>query len=367
MSLSKLDSAGGFRTMVRPAVQFVREIQVRSELALLRGRGPLAVFLPARGKEGSSLLRVYNIARALRGLGWRTFVLSWRLTLVQRRRFLDAASPDIVVMQGVRHELNRPSLYPEFPIVMDLDDADFHLAHLSEALRVAMPSVSAAIAGSAYVADWCRAAGAPRAHVVWTGLPVSLLSRPSHHTRPPVVAWAQTRPMTYRREADLVRSVMHRVSQQYPEVLLRLYDRQPGDGEDFADWFRSAGIRTEWYRAARFGDYITMFDDVALGLAPLCTETPFSRGKSFGKILTYLDRHVPVICSAAGEHCAFFDDETGIIVRSVEDWVGAVGRLLNDPALRQCLATAGFSAFKNRLSLDAASRRVDRFLTDQVI
>jgi len=118
----------------------------------------MAVFLPAYGPEGAALLRIYKVAQNLRDLGWRTLVLPWKLTLAQRHRFLARAAADIVVMQGARHALNRPELYPGQTILFDMDDADFHLPHLAEPIRASMPHVSAVIAGSAYIADWCRAA-----------------------------------------------------------------------------------------------------------------------------------------------------------------------------------------------------------------
>lgn len=90
----------------------------------------------------------YGIAQALRELGWRTLVLPWKLTLAQRRRFLAWSRPDVVVMQGVRHGLNRPALYPDWPILLDMDDADFHLPHLAEPVRDAMGHVVGVIARS---------------------------------------------------------------------------------------------------------------------------------------------------------------------------------------------------------------------------
>lgn len=159
----------------------------------------MAVFLPASGPEGAALLRVYGIARSLRGLGWRTLILPWRLTLAQRQRFLARISPDVVVMQGARHALNRPDHYPGVPIVFDMDDADFHLPHLAEPVQRAMPQAAAVIAGSRYVAEWCRAAGAGQVDVVWTGSAVSAARRVPQALRPPVLAWAQTRPETYMR------------------------------------------------------------------------------------------------------------------------------------------------------------------------
>jgi hypothetical protein len=352
-------------TFARPVVRLAREMPVWGDIgaqAIGQGRGPSAVFLPARGPEGAALLRIYAVARALRARGWRVHVLPWKLTLRQRRWCLAAIRPDVVVMQGARHALNRPALYPGQRIVYDLDDADFHLDHLAGPVAEAMSGVSAVIAGSAYVADWCRAAGAGEAHVIWTGAPVSDRPPPPQWFRLPVVAWAQTRPMDYVREAALVRAVMARVAARIPGVTLRLFDRQPGDDPAFADSFAAPGLTVEWVEKARYRDYLKRFDDVAVGLAPLCPETPFSRGKSFGKVLAYLDRGVPVIASAAGEHGSFFTAETGVVSDDPDEWVARTVRFLGDRALRTGVAAAAGEAFRRWLTADAAADRVEAVL-----
>ena len=351
------------RPVLRPAVRAAREVPVWARAAASpRGRGPVAVLLPAYGREASALLRIYNLATPLRAAGWRVHVLPWRLTLAQRRRVIAALSPDVVLMQGVRHELNRPALYPGQRIVLDIDDADFHLDHLEAPLRAAMPRVAAVIAGSGYVARWCRGAGAGEVQVVWTGTPVSAAPRPPHATRPPIVAWAQSRPETYRREAAEVCALMARVAAAVPGVRLRLYDRQPGQGEALLAPFRAAGITVEWLGSMPYDRYLASFDDVAVGWSPIATDSPFSRGKSFGKVLAYLDRHVPVVASDAAEHGAFFTAATGVISNDRNVWVGESVALLGDPDRRAAMAAAAFTAFRTRLSVEAAAARVAEIL-----
>ena len=346
------------RGIARPALHGLRSLPVHSQLFRQPGRGPCAVFLPASGPEGAALLRIHAIAGALRPLGWRTLVLPWRLTLAQRQRFLDRIRPDVIVMQGARHALNRPVLYPGVPIVFDMDDADFHLPHLAEPVRRAMPQVAAVIAGSRYVADWCRAAGAEQVHVVWTGSPVSAAPRVPQALRPPVIAWAQTRPATYLREAALVRRVTAALAARHPGITLRLYDRQKGDDPGFAQSFAQPGLTVEWRKTCRYSDYLQSFGDVSLGFAPLCPETPFSRGKSFGKVLAYLDRGVPVLASDACEHGRFFTPATGIVSNDEAVWVEAAARLLTRPDERQQIADRAFAAYAQRLSMPCAARRV---------
>ncbi len=346
---------GFLKACIRPAVHLVREAGVHSDMLAQTGQGPLAVFLPAYGRYGAALLRIYNVASALKPLGWRTLVIPSTLTLAHRYRILARARPDVLVMQGTRHALNRPGLFPGQRIVMDLDDSDFHLSHLAASVEEAMPQVETVIAGSEYIADWCRGAGARSAHVVWTGAPVSRRLRPPQAGRGPIVAWAQTRPMDYRHEAELVRTVMRRVAVMYPGATLRLHDRAPGDDPGFAESFQAPGLTVEWHKRARYSDFLRGLDDVALGLAPLMPQDPFCRGKSFGKVLAYLDRGVPVVASDAGEPRTFFSTGTGRLCRSRDDWVQTIVELLRDSSARQSQADAGFLGFRQRLSVTAAA------------
>ena len=368
VSVPSRGSGHGIRRLMRSAavtpVRMARGIWREAPVwpALLgQGRGPVAVFLPAYGPEMSSLLRIYNIAAALRPLGWRTVVLPWTLTLAQRRRLLAALSPDLVVMQGARHDLNRPALYPGQRIVYDLDDADFHLDHLARPVTEAMGQVDLVLAGSRYVADWCRGQGA-RAAVVWTGTPISDGPCPAQADRPPVVAWAQSTPAAYVREAALVREVMARVAVRRPEVTLRLYGRRPGEDDAWLAPFRAAGIAVEWWPAMPYARYLRAFDDVAVGLSPVCPATPFSRGKSFGKILACLDRGVPVVTSDAADHALFFDAGSGVVSNDPAQWADAICGLLEDAGARQAMADRASAAFRARLTTAAAARQTDRAL-----
>ena len=357
---------GFLKALGRPALGLLREAPVHSGRMLQWGRGPKVVFLPAYGPKGAALLRIYNMAAALKPLGWRTLVLPPTLTLAQRHRLLAGLAPDVLVMQGVRHRLNRPRLYPGHKIVFDMDDADFHLPHLSTPVRRAMGQVTTVTAGSSYVAEWCRRAGAPETHVVWTGSPVSSGFWRAQAVRPPVIAWAQSRPMSYAREADWVREVTTRIAARRPGATLRLFDYRTGDDPGFAASFHAPGLHVEWHPACRYSDYLAGFDDVALGLAPLCPESPFSRGKSFGKVLAYLDRGVPVLASAACEHGGFFTPATGVVSNDERVWEAAASRLLRDPVARQAMVDAAFDVFAQRLSLDAAADRVSDVLLSVV-
>ena len=336
-----------------------------SQEALIHGRAgvsglvssgkPRVVFLPSKGREGSALLRQWAIAPALGAFGWSAFVMPPRLGLAQRHRLLSAIAPDVVVMQGSRHPLNDPSLYPGRTILYDMDDADFRIPHLAQKVQAAMSGIEGVIAGSRHVARWCLAHGAPSAEVVWTGTPVSRGSRPPQAGRGPIMAWAQTRPDTYIRERAMVLRLVEVLAPRHPDLRLRLYDRRSWQDDSLLAPFRAAGISVEWTKKARYSDYIKSFDDVVLGLSPIATETPFSRGKSFGKVLAYLDRKVPVIASDAADHALFFTPDTGVITNDPALWVSEADRLLRDHSARQAMVDAAHVAFRARLSIEAAA------------
>lgn len=326
-----------------------------------RGAAPCAVFLPSRGREMSSLLRIYLIAASLRRLGWQTAVIPWRLGLDDRHRILSILQPDVVVMQGARHPLNRPDLYPGTRIVYDMDDADFHLDHLAEAVQDAMRNVSLVLAGSRYVADWCRARGA-RVEVIWTGTPISRHPYRPHAARKPVVAWAQTAPATYHRERAFVLDVMRRVRAQNPEVQLRLFDRRPDEPDTILAPFRAAGISVEWTPRLPYRHFLNALQDVAVGLSPVCVDNPFSRGKSFGKILAYLDRGVPVVAGDAVDHPLVLDPATAVLSNDPQVVADAVCRLLASPGLRQDMAERGHARLLDIFAPNRVAGRVDAAL-----
>ncbi len=364
-SIGKLSNLGHFAK--GGAFRWLRGIPREAPLwpALLRPRpnGPHVAFLPSKGREMSSLLRVHLLAPILRTLGWRVMVLPPTLSLEQRRRLLNRFAPDVIVMQGSRHLLNRPALYPGFRIAYDMDDADFHLPHIAAHVEQAMGEVDLVLAGSRYVADWCRARGAP-ARVIWTGTPPSRTApRPQFH-RPPVIAWAQSAPVDYVDERAFVADVMRRVAMRRPETRLRLYGRKPEDDGGILAPFMAAGIAVDWLPMMSYARFLRTLDDAAIGLSPICPGNPFSRGKSFGKVLAYLDRGVPVIASDEADHAQFFTSASAVLSNDPAVWADAIDRLLDDDAARQSMADAGFGSFVSRLSTEAAAREVDSALRD---
>ena len=83
-------AAGVVRAVARPAVRLLREGPVYADLLRQQGRGPLAIFLPAYGPEGAALLRVYNMATAMRMLKAKL----WDLEQQRRNQEVQALEGD---------------------------------------------------------------------------------------------------------------------------------------------------------------------------------------------------------------------------------------------------------------------------------
>ncbi|NTV94220.1 MAG: hypothetical protein HGA75_02255, partial [Thiobacillus sp.] len=135
--------------------------------------GRRIAILPSYDKAtGSSLLRAWLVGNELVRQGWGVVLVPNQLDLKQRNRLLAHIEPDLIFLQKHRHQFNQPQLYPNYPCVFDLDDADFLDAEIFPIVERCCRGSAAVIAGSHYVADWCRQYNED-VTVVWTGTPYS--------------------------------------------------------------------------------------------------------------------------------------------------------------------------------------------------
>ncbi len=330
------------------------------------GTGPRLAILPSESREGASLLRGYNMATALRHHGWQTLVLPAQLALPQRTRVLERFRPDLVLVQQARHPFNRAAHLGRWPLVLDIDDADFLDPALEPELTALLALARGAVCGSRFIRDW--AAQHTRAtRIVWTGTPISPGPWPDHAARRPLVTWAQLGPEGYRDELAIVAEVMADVGRRRGGVDLRLYSLSgPRDLPELVQ-MQDAGVRIEFLPRLGYDAYLASLREAAVGLSAIASGTGFGRGKSFGKILGYLDAKVPIVCSDAADHALFFREGTGIVSNAPDVWVDAVCALLDDPARRTAMSEAAHADFRTRLSVDAAAARLHDFLSELLV
>jgi hypothetical protein len=322
---------------------------------------PKVMFLPSSGPFGSSLLRAYNVSDALAARGWASLCVHSSLDLKARRRAFDAFAPDLLVVQKSRHPLNDPEHFQGLPFVYDIDDADFLSPKLTDRMTRTCAKARGVMAGSRYVAEWC-AQWTPNVDVIWTGTEVSSGPRPAHAERAPIVTWAQADPHGYPEEFAFVHDVLLAARPRLPELTLRLYGWKPGADEAMLGPLHDAGITVETRPPMSYEDFLVSLREVAIGLSPVMVQSPYSRGKSFGKILAYLDAQAPVIASDEGDHSLFFDEGSGVVSNDAAVWIDAVVRLLSDPQARDAMAAQATRKMESQLSLDAAVDKVEAAL-----
>lgn len=281
---------------------------------------------------------------------------------VQRKRMLRAFSPDIAVLLGSRHRHNSHRLLGGVPYVYDLDDADFHDDRMRERMVRDVSGSIGVLAGSKYIRDWAaRYSG--NVSIVWTGSPSRGGCFRSHCDRGSTIAWAQTSPLECRGELDFVIGVLELASDGVPAgSLVRFYNSKGGPDElSVARRIRSLGFEFEWLPFMGYRKYLSSLEEAAVGLSPVASASPFSLGKSFGKVLGYLASGVPAIVSDECDHADFFRPDTGIVSNDAGVWSEMLSVLLGDHERRDSMARAAFGSFEAHLSTRAAASKVDVF------
>lgn len=328
-------------------------------------RRPRVLLFVGEDSPGSSLLRGWELVGPLWRLGWRATAVSPYLSLTQRQRLMRAERPDVILLQQQRHRLNRPKHYLGYPCVFDIDDADFLEPFWGEGIRECSQESTAVIAGSRYIADWCRQYNS-HVEVVWTGTPVRKRRLPivPNAQRGAVIAWACSDPGLYPHESALVGEVLTELAGQRAFEFW-LFGLQPGQAEPaWMNTLRSLKVPVRNWHFMAYDRLLAALEGVAIGLCPLCVgPNPFARGKSFGKTLAYMAAQTAIVASNEAEHPLFFTHGVnGLLVQTRAEWVAGIGDLLQDPARRHKLAQQAQRDGREKLSSEAAARGVDRVL-----
>ena len=266
-------------------------------------------------------------------------------------------------MQQTRHLLNQPKLYPEYPCVVNADDADCldprHQARIQESARDAV----AVVGGSRFIAS-CLGVHNENAYVLWTStpMPVSPPSTPPS-ARGPVVAWAHASPHDYHQEAEFVRKVMTRVCRR-ARAEFWLFGTHEENAQGWFEPIRAEGGVCRAIPSLGYTEYLSRVAESAIGLQPVSPEHEFSRGKSFGKLLAYLSGQVAVVASRAVDHPMFFrDGENGLLPdHDVDAWANAIVGLVENPPTRCRIALNGWEDFRRRLTSDTFAHLLDSIL-----
>jgi hypothetical protein len=341
----------------------IREAAIHAQRIVASRKRPSVMILGTiQGPGVSGDLRGSAVGRELRKLGWRATTLPMQLELSQRLRLIRLERPDVILMQQSRHPLNHPRYYPGYPIVFDVDDADIYDPRCTQTVIECCRGSVAVTVGNTFLGTLMREHN-PNIHVIWTGsyLPVDWEKRWTAGVGR-VVSWVNSGAGTRTAESELLQGILCSLART-TEFEFRIYgaDTQRGAEENFSKLLDTkVAIRSfppmPYRRLAR---HLRSSD---VGLAPLCEEVPFSRGKSFGKVLTYLAAKVAVVASRAVDYPLFFrNGENGILVpnEDVDRWAESIRGLLNDQQARKRMVEAATRDYSERLTVARSAELFD--------
>lgn len=319
------------------------------------------MFFPSSTREGASLLRAYLISDQLADHGWNSVAVPAQLELGQRERVVRRFDPDLIFFQQCRHAYNDAEHAFGRKFVLDIDDADFLDPRLKDKLTRTCEAASGVIGGSRYVRDWCATHNS-NTTIVWTGTPETTGPRPDHAERAPIIAWAQSSPIGYHKELEFVRDFCAGMRAASSRFTLRLYGVSTESERAYLCSFFGEKQSLQLLPLLSYERFVRSLYEVSIGLSPIVYAFEFSRGKSFGKILGYLDAKVPIIASDHADHGLFFSGESGVVSNDPARWVEAATVLLKDAGARNAMADKAFDQFRAQLTTPVAARRVSDFL-----
>jgi hypothetical protein len=358
-----------YRRAKKIARAIAYELKLYPSVFRAKGGQPKVMVLPCASRAvASSFLRAYNIGDYLANHGWSTIICDESLRLSQRKRLARLFKPDVIFIQMARHPDNLPQPFAPIPVVFDIDDADFQDERQIPRILANMAGCRRVTAGSRYIADWCRRHN-PAVDVIWTGTNVRPGPVRSQFDRSTIVSWGAGDPVGYPSEADFVMKVMAIVSARRNGTVFRLYSDDGSEAyKALVERYRAAGIAIETRPSMAFDAFLQSLEEVAVGLNPLINMDGFSAGKSFGKVLAYLDAGVPTINTPNVDHPLFFDHgRNGFLAgEDAAAWADLVLAMIDGAPKREQIAQAARQDLVERLSLPAAGRRVDAALRSAI-
>lgn len=318
----------------------------------------LVIFPWSSLDASSSRERAYNLGKQLRAKGWRVTIVPFQLELEQRLRILRLEKPQIVYIQMQRHQLNAPELYEVPRIVFDIDDADWFDPEQEPQVIECCKGSDLVICGSKFIAEFCCQYN-HNTHVVWTGMARQKQEYLLPSQRRRIVAWGISDSVAYVDERKFLAEVMIELRKQSDFEFWVYGTRDFQALQPYVDYLAKYNVKVKLIPPLSFEDYHISLENAAVGLHPIGNSSPFSLGKSFGKLNSYMLRGVPIVVHKKLDYPDFFQDrENGMLANEPEEWVEKIYQLLVDPALRDKVAAQARLDFRREVSSEAAAQKV---------
>lgn len=234
------------------------------------------------------------------------------------------------------------------PMIFDFDDAvmirsrerrgTFRSRSRERNFFRTLKVADAVLAGSSHLAELARPFN-PHVHVVPTGVNVGSYPVKNYAEGPqsPIrLVWIGS--ASTLRFLVSQRALFRRITEIWPEVCLRIICNR------FPDWDDLPIEKVIWSPTIE-GVSLSKSD---IGISPL-PDTPFTRGKCGFKLIQYMAAGLPVVTTPVGAHTEIVKDGlNGLFAEGEDEWLKAVGRLVEDRALRERFGLAGRKRVEER-------------------
>lgn len=247
------------------------------------------------------------------------------------------------------------------PIVVDYDDAVFHrydIHHsrlvrflLSQKIDRIMASADVVIAGSEYLIDRARSAGAKRIEKLPTVVDLGRYSKcPERHSPEELtIGWVGT-PGTAAYLLPLV-PVFKALRETCKVRVIAI-------GANNRPEFEGVIETVPWSEETE----VALLSEADIGIMPLPDE-PFERGKCGYKLIQYMAIGLPVVASPVGENLKIVRvGINGFLPESHSQWLESLVKLCSSPSLRRQMGTAGRGIVEKTYTLEATSARLLQIL-----
>jgi glycosyltransferase involved in cell wall biosynthesis len=241
-------------------------------------------------------------------------------------------------------------------LLYDFDDAIFHRdsyalrgwrsSGRSRRFTALMRAADAVVAGNAFLQSWAQQrARSQRIHVIPTCVEPSRYRLAAHpRTRPGVeLAWIGS--SSTLRGLERIRPLLEQLGQRGPGLHLRVIcDR-------FLELNHLPVHHCVWSEATEVDDLAAA--DIGISWLP---DDLWSRGKCGLKVLQYMAAGLPVVANPVGVQAEMVQHgRTGFLVETADEWIEAILRLADDPALRRRMGQAGRQRVETEYSVAAGA------------
>ncbi len=271
---------------------------------------------------------------------------------------------DVIWMARPRHYTMLPLIRRAHalgkPILIDIDDwlldvpaehvdADFYRTRpLQETVYTALRTVDAVTTSTEAIAERCAALGV-RAHLLPNAIDCTQFRRQERSGETTTIAFCGT--SSHYEDVPLIVPALRQLLEQDRHRVRVVSVGCPIPGlEDCAEYSHHAFVD-----APQYPQFMSDLR-IDIGLAPL-HDTAFNRAKSDVKYLEYSATGAATIASPVAPYRASIHEDRGLLVsaNTPEAWTATIFRLVQEPDLRQRLATSAYEWVRNERSIEATA------------